>query len=148
MITDLVTNYDNKDFEKCLIIQVYIDGFIFLEGEEKNFEMSIKMRDLEIYKKEKVQIIRPQIEEKIKKYIIQKIKEKFVNIVELSRKYKVEVKHLLHCYFINNRIENIEIQWAGRGLKEFQYVPIEHYFEYEDDFILLKTKGFKFKRKL
>jgi hypothetical protein len=45
------------------------------------------------------------------------MKEKCVNIVELSRRLNIPVKHILHCYFINNRIENIEI---GQVLSLFE----------------------------
>lgn len=76
------------------------------------------------------------------------MKEKCMNVVELARKLDIPVKHLLHCYFINNRIDNIDIIWTGSAIKEFKYIPIQHYLEYEDDSVLLKISGLKFKKKL
>jgi hypothetical protein len=93
-------------------------------------------------------MLKPMIEEKVKNYMVSKMKEKCVNIVELSRRLNIPVKHILHCYFINNRIENIEIMWSGSAIKEFRYVPLRHYAEYQDDFIFLKIQSFKFKKKL
>ena len=37
MITEHITNYENRDFDNFLNIQIYIQGFIFLESEEENY---------------------------------------------------------------------------------------------------------------
>lgn len=146
---DHVTSFENKDFENFITIQIYLNGFLFFENEEeKYFKMNIPLREFESVQEEKIEIFKPLIEEKIKKYMISKIKEKCTNVVSMSRKLNIPVKHILHCYFINNRIDNIEIIWSGAAMKEFRYVPNHHYLEYKDDFIFLKIKGFKFKRKM
>jgi hypothetical protein len=46
----------------------------------------------------------------------------------------------------NLPIDNIEIIWSSSSIKEFKYVPIKHYLEYEEDTLNLKTKKFKFKK--
>ncbi len=149
MITEHVSNYENRDFDNFLNIQIYIQGFIFLENEEdRNFKITLPYNDIEIYRMEKIEILKPMIEEKVKKYLVEKIKEKCNNVVEWSRRLDIPVQHILHCYFINNRIDNIDIIWGGSAIKEFTYIPIRHYLDYKDDFILLKIKSFKFKRKL
>ncbi len=149
MITEHITNYENRDFEKFITVQIYIHGFVFLETEEeRNFKMTIPLNEMENYQSGKMNIFKPLIEEKVKRYMIQKMKEKCMNVVELARKLDIPVKHLLHCYFINNRIDNIDIIWTGSAIKEFKYIPIQHYLEYEDDSVLLKISGLKFKKKL
>lgn len=135
--------------EGFLLIQVYIQGFIFFETEEeKIYKIRLPLKEIEECYTEKIDHLKVMIEEQVKKYMISKMKEKCVNVVELSRKLNIPVKHILHCYFINNRIDNIEIIWSGSAIKEFRYVPLRHYVEYKDDFILLKTQSFKFKKKL
>jgi hypothetical protein len=144
-----ISNYENKDFDNFITLQIYIQGFIFFETEEeKNYKMTIPIYELQSYRDDNMDVLKPIIEEKVKKYIILKIKEKCGNTVEFSRKFKIPIKHILHCYFINNRIDNIEIIWSGGAIKEFSYVPIRHYLEYKDDSILLKTRGLKFRRKV
>ncbi len=147
MNTENISNYMNEDFESYIKINIQIDGFVFLENEDKMYELYIKKSDI-VEENETLEMMRPHIEMKLKKYIITKIKEKVTNVVELSRKYHIPVKHVLYCYFINNRIENIEIQWGGLAMKEFRYVPLKHYLEYSQETILLKMKGLKFKKKL
>ncbi len=149
MITEHITNYDNRDFDKFITVQIYIHGFVFLETEEeRNFKMTIPLNEMENYQSGKMNIFKPLIEEKVKRYMISKMKEKCINVVEIARKLEISVKHLLHCYFINNRIDNIDIIWTGSAIKEFKYIPIQHYLEYDDDSVLLKIKGLKFKKKL
>ena len=64
----------------------------------------------------------------------------------MSRENKIPIKNILYSYFINNRIDNIEIIWSPSSDKEFKYVPVKHYLENEDDTLYLKTKKFKFKK--
>ncbi len=149
MFADNITNFENKDFDKFIEIKIYIQGIYFFEKEEdKNFSLNIKYSDFKLFKDSLMSSLKEKIEEKVKKYIIHKIKEKDVNIVQLSRKYNIPVKNLLYCYFINNRIDNIDIIWASSAIKEFTYIPINHYLQYEDDSIYLKIKGIKLKKKI
>jgi hypothetical protein len=149
MLTEHITNYENKDFDKFINIQILIDGIYFLEKEEdRTFKMNLRYSDFEIFQDAKMDILRHKIEEKTKKYIIKQIKENCHNTVEIARKYNIPVKNMLYCYFINNRIDNIELIWSSSSIKEFNYIPVKHYLDYNDDFVLLKVKGLKLKKKL
>ncbi len=149
MFADNITNFENKDFDKFIEIKIYIQGIYFFEKEEdKNFSLNIKYSDFKLFKDSLMSSLKEKIEEKVKKYIIHKIKEKDVNIVQLSRKYNIPVKNLLYCYFINNRIDNIDIICASSAIKKFTYIPINYYLQYEDDSIYLKIKGIKLKKKI
>jgi hypothetical protein len=86
------------------------------------------------------------LEDKVKKHVVKKIKENCKNVVELSRKHKIPIKNIMYSFFVNNRIDNIEIVWSASSIKEFRYVPIKHYIEFEEDTLYLKTKQFKFKK--
>ena len=137
---------NNKDFNKILKINIYINGLFLIEKEEdKLFTLNLNIYEFENYKKENCDIFRLYIEEKIKKYIVLKIKENCGNIIEISRKHNVPIKNILYSYFINNRIDNIEIIWSSSSIKEFRYVPIKHYLDFDEDNLYLKTKKFKFK---
>lgn len=143
----MINSVNNKDFNKYLKLNIYINGLFLIEKEEdKIFTINLNISDFENYKKENCDIFRLFIEEKIKKYIVKKIKENCTNIVELSRKNNVPIKNILYSIFINNRIDNIEIIWSSSAIKEFRYVPIKHYLDFEEDTIYLKTKKFKFKK--
>jgi len=140
-------SFFNRDFTKFIKINIFINGLFLIEKEEdKLFSINLNIYEFENYKKENCDIIRTYIEEKIKKYIIIKIKENCNNIIEISRKYNVPIKNILYSYFINNRIDNIEIIWSSSSIKEFRYVPIKHYLDYEEEDLYLKTKKFKFKK--
>ena len=139
--------YDNKDFDKFITVNIYINGIFLIETEEdKLFSLRINVSNFENYKKETCEVFRNFLEEKIKKYIIRKIKESCNNIIELSRNKKIPIKNILYSYFINNRIDNIEIIWSPSSLKEFKYIPAKHYLENHEDILFLKTKKFKFKK--
>jgi hypothetical protein len=143
----MISSNNNKDFNKFLKLNIYINGLFLIDNEEdKLFTLNLNMSDFENYKKENCDIFREYIEEKIKKYVVKKIKENCKNIVELSRKYNVPIKNILYSFFINNRIDNIEIIWSSSSIKEFRYVPIKHYLDCEEDTLYLKTKKFKFKK--
>lgn len=151
MFSDNITNYENKDFDKFIEIKIYIQGIYFFEKEEdKHFIIHYKRSDFELFRGSMMNILKDKIEEKTKKYIITKIKENHTNIIELSHKYNVPVKNLLYCYFINNRIDNIDIIWSSSAMKEFNYIPVNHYLDHEedDDSIYLKVKGIKLKKKI
>jgi len=139
---------DNKDFDKFINVNIYVNGIFLIETEEeKLLSLKINVSNFENYKRENCEAFRLFLEEKVKKYIIKKIKEKCSNnIIELSRSKKIPIKNILYSYFINNRIDNIEIIWSPNAVKEFKYVPIKHYLEYTEDILYLKTKKFKFKK--
>ena len=138
---------DNKDFDKFININVYINGLFLIENEEdKNVSLKINLSNFESHKKDNIDVFKNYIEDKVKKHIIKKIKEYSINIVEMSRKQNIPVKNILYSTFINNRIDNIEIIWSSSSIKEFKYVPIKHYLDYEEDSLNLRTKKFKFKK--
>ena len=140
-------NIDNKDFDKFININIYINGLFLIDDEiDKTVSLKINLSNFENYKKDNCDVFKTYIEEQVKKHIIKKIKEKCYNIVEMSRKYKIPIKNILYSIFINNRIDNIEIIWSSSSIKEFKYVPIKHYLEYEEDTLNLRTKKFKFKK--
>ena len=138
---------DDKDFDKYINVNIYVNGLFLIENEEdKMLSLKINISNFENYKKENCDVFRPFIEEKIKKHIVLIIKEKCKNIVELSKKNSIPIKNILYSLFINNRIDNIEILWSGSALKEFKYIPITHYLEHHEDSLYLRTKKFKFKK--
>jgi hypothetical protein len=138
---------DNKDFDKFININVYINGLFLIENEEdKEVSLKINLSNFESHKKDNIDIFKNYIEDKVKKHIVKKIKEHSINIVEMSRKQNIPVKNILYSTFINNRIDNIEIIWSSSSIKEFKYVPIKHYLDYEEDSLNLRTKKFKFKK--
>jgi hypothetical protein len=138
---------DNKDFDKFINVNIYINGLFLIDKEEdKLIKFKINISNFENHKKESCDTIRQYIEEKIKKYIVKKIKENCSNIIKISRDHKIPIKNILYSIFINNRIDNIDIIWSPSAIKEFRYVPIKHYLEFEEDSLYLKTKKFKFKK--
>jgi hypothetical protein len=146
MITNSFTN-NNKDFDKFINVNIFINGlFLIKKDEDKCMNLKINMSTFQNYKKENCDIFKTFIEEEIKKYVIKKIKENCNNLVELSRKNNVPVKNILYSYFINNRVDNIDIIWSSSTIKEFKYIPIKHYLDNEEDTLYLKTKKFKFKK--
>jgi len=142
-----IFNSDKKDFDKFININIYINGLFLLEKEEdKSIILKINLSNFENHKKDNIDVFKNYIEEKVKKHIVKKIKENSINIVEMSRKYKIPIKNILYSTFINNRIDNIDIIWSSSTIKEFKYVPIKHYLDYEEDSLNLRTKKFKFKK--
>ena len=138
---------NEKDFDKYININIYINGlFLIQKDEDKMITLKINMNNFKNYKKENCDVFKSYIEEKTKKYVIKKIKENCNNVIEMSRKNKIPIKNILYSVFINNRIDNIEIIWSASSIKEFKYVPIKHYLDYEEDTLYLKTKQFKFKK--
>jgi len=137
---------DNKDFDKFININIIINGLFLIKEEDKVINMKINLSSFENHKKENCSVFKKYIEDNIKRYIVKKIKENSLNIIEMSRKNNIPVKNILYSTFINNRIDNIDIIWSASAIKEFNYVPIKHYLEYEEDTLYLKTKKFKFKK--
>jgi hypothetical protein len=138
---------DIKDFDKFINVSIYINGLFLIEKEEdKMLSLKINVSNFENYKKDNCEVFQSFIEDKVKKYLIKKIKENCNNIVDLSRNKKIPIKNILYSYFINNRVDNIEIIWSSSSVKEFKYVPVKHYLDYHEDNLILKTKKFKFKK--
>jgi hypothetical protein len=138
---------DIKDFDKFVNVSIYINGLFLIEKEEdKILSLKINVSNFENHKRDNCEVFRIFIEEKIKKYLIKKIKENCNNIVQLSRSKRIPIKNILYSYFTNNRVDNIEIIWSSSSIKEFKYVPIKHYLDYQEDNLILKTKKFKFKK--
>ena len=138
---------DERDFDKFMNVQIYINGLFLIENEEdKLMPLKINISNFQNYKKETCEVFRNYVEEKVKKHIILVIKSKCKNVIEISKKHSIPVKNVIYSLFINNRIDNIEIIWSGSALKEFKYVPIHHYLDYHEDTLYLKTKKFKFKK--
>ena len=134
-------------FDRYIDIHIYIYGLFILEEEKDNiFHLKINVSQFNDHKNDLFGIFRDYIEKELKIYIIKKIKEKCTNIIELSLKYDVNIKNILHTIFINNKYDNIEIEWSSSSLKEFLYVPIKHYLDYHEDILLLKTNSFKIKK--
>ena len=138
---------ENKGFDRYIEINIYIYG-LFILDDDKDILLNLKINTSQFkgYENEKFEIFRKFIEDEVRKYIITKIKEKCKNVVEMSIKYNIPVKNILDCIFINNKIDNIEIQWSSSSLKEFLYVPIKHYIDYHENNLILKTEDFKFNK--
>ena len=137
----------NKGFDRYIDINIYIYG-LFILDDDNDILLKIKLNTSQFigHEDENFIIFKEYIEEEVKKYIILKMKEKCDNVVEISLKYNIPVQNILNCIFINNKIENIEIQWSSSSLKEFLYVPIKHYIDYHENNLILKTEDFKVKK--
>ncbi len=133
------------DFEQNIIVHIYYDKIILLNEDEKYFQIKLNLNEFQNYLDTTCEIFKYKIEKLMKEDIIQKLKGKIHNVVEISRKYKIPVKNLLYTLFINNRIDNIEIIWSPSSIKEFTYIPIKHYLENQDDSLILKVKSIKWK---
>ena len=137
----------NKGFDRYIDINIYIYG-LFILDDDNDILLKIKLNTSQFigHEDENFIIFKEYIEEEVKKYIILKMKEKCDNVVEISIKYNIPVQNILNCIFINNKTENIEIQWSSSSLKEFLYVPIKHYIDYHENNLILKTEDFKVKK--
>ena len=133
------------DFEQNILVHIYYDKIILLNENEKYFQIKLNLNEFKNYLDTTCEIFKYKIEKLMKEDIIQKLKGKIHNVVEISRKYNIPVKNLLYTLFINNRIDNIEIIWSSSALKEFTYIPIKHYIENQDDSLVLKVKSIKWK---
>jgi hypothetical protein len=144
---DDIFDNNNDDFNKFINIHIYINGMILLEKEEdKLLLLKLNVANFDNYKDNNCNILQSFIENKIKKYIITKIKSSNINIVDFSRKNNIPIKNILYTFFINNKINNIDIIWSSSSIKEFKYVPIKHYLEHNEDTLILNTSKFKFKK--
>lgn len=138
---------DNKDFEHFINVIIYINGMLLIEKEEdKILKIKLNLSNFKNYKHSKCNVFKTFLEDSIKKYVIKKIKENNLNIIELSKKYNISVKNILYTIFINNRIDNIDILWHNSSLKEFEYIPVNYYMSHNIDILYLKIHKFKFKK--
>jgi hypothetical protein len=92
---------DNKDFDKFINVNIYINGlFLINKEEDKTFKLKLNMNHFENNKKENCDVFKPFLEEKIKKYIIKKIKENKQNIIEMSKQFNIPVKNIFSLVVI------------------------------------------------
>ena len=136
----LELEYSN-DFDRFINISIFIYGINLLN--DNNFlkmNMKISIQDIQKYENEYFDIFREKIENEVKKFIVKNIKEQTHNIVEMSKKNNISLHNIVQCLFINNKIDNILIEWSSSSLKEFLYVPNKHYLIYFEDDLMLKTK--------
>ncbi len=133
------------EFEQHILVHIHYDGIILLEDHEKYFQLKLNVSEFANYVNETCEVFKYKIESSIKSDLVTKLKSKIENVIEISRKYKIPVKHLLHTRFMNHQSNQIEIVWSSSALKEFQYVPTRHYFQHRDDSLTLRVKGFRFR---
>jgi hypothetical protein len=132
------------DFEQNVIVHVYYDGIVLFDEEDKYFEMKLNMRDFHGVHKDTCQLLKYRIEQKVKEDLVKKLRSKIDNVVRVSRKTGIPVKYLLNTYFLNNRHQQIEIIWSPSAIKEFTYVPLQHYITHQEDSLILKIRDIKF----
>lgn len=131
----------SNDFDRFINISIYIYGLNLLKNcDYIKMNMKISVQDLKQNENEYFDIFRLKIENEVKKFIVHTIKEQKQNIIEMSKKNNISLHNIVQCLFINNKIDNILIEWSSSSLKEFLYVPNKHYLIYFEDDLMLKTK--------
>ncbi len=133
-----------SDFEQNVIVHIYYDGIILFDEKDKYFEMRLNMNEFRNYMTDTCQLLKYQIEKRVKEDLITKLRQKIDNVVRVSRETGIPVKYLLNTYFLNNRHQQIEIIWAPSAIKEFTYVPLHHYITHQEDSLILKIRDIKF----
>lgn len=136
---------NSNDFDRFINLTIYIYGINLLDNNDIIMNMKISVQDIKNNKKETFDIFRNKIEEEVKKFIVSKIKENNMNVVELSKNNNISLHNIIQCVFINNKIDNIYIEWSSSSLKEFLYVPNNHYLMYFENNIFLKTSKINFR---
>lgn len=135
----------SNDFDRFINITIYIFGINLLNNDENfNMNMKISTEDIKKYKNNFFEVFRDKIENEVKKFIVKKIKDSYINVIDISKKNNISLNNIVQCIFINNKIQNIHIEWSSSSLKEFLYVPNKHYLIYFEDNIFLKTSKIKF----
>ena len=135
----------SNDFDRFINLTIYIYGINLLNDNNYiKMNMKISIQDIKKYEHENFEVFKHKIENEVKKFIVRNIKEKSHNIVELSKNNNIQLNNIVKCIFINNKIDNISIEWSSSSLKEFLYVPNKHYLIYFEDDLLLKTKKIYF----
>jgi hypothetical protein len=136
---------NSNDFDRFINLTIYIYGINLLNDNDNNvMDMKISIQEIKKNKNNTFEIFRKKIEDEVKKFIVTKIKENCTNIVKISKNNNITLHNIVQCLFINNKIDNIFIEWSSSSLKEFLYVPNNHYLIYFEDNILLKTKKVNF----
>lgn len=136
---------NSNDFDRFINLTIYIYGINLLNDNDNNvMDMKISIQEIKKNKNNTFEIFRKKIEDEVKKFIVTKIKENCTNIVEISKNNNITLHNIVQCLFINNKIDNIFIEWSSSSLKEFLYVPNNHYLIYFEDNILLRTKKVNF----
>ena len=131
----------SNDFDRFINISIYIYGLNLLNNcDYIKMNMKISVQDLKQNENEYFETFRFKIENEVKKFIVHTIKDQKQNIIELSKENNISLHNIVQCLFINNKIDNILIEWSSSSLKEFLYVPIKHYLIYFEDDLMLKTK--------
>ena len=132
----------SNDFDRFINISIYIYGLNLLNNCDY-IKMNMKIiQDLKQNENEYFETFRFKIENEVKKFIVHTIKDQKQNIIELSKENNISLHNIVQCLFINNKIDNILIEWSSSSLKEFLYVPIKHYLIYFEDDLMLKTKKY------
>ena len=135
----------SNDFDRFINITIYIYGINILNSNDYILmNTKISIQDLKKQENELFEVFRKKIEYDLKKFIVEDIKKNSHNIIEISKRNNIKIKNIVQCIFINNKIDNIHIEWSSASLKEFLYVPNKHYILYFEDNLFLKTKRIKF----
>jgi len=135
----------SNDFDRFINITIYINGVQLIDNDnDMKFNIQLSIDELEKNKNTHFKVFKETIEQQVKKYVVQKIKENCSNVIEISKKYEISLKNIVKCIFINNKIEHLVIEWSPSSMKEFMYVPNHHYLTYFEDNIYLKINKIKF----
>ncbi len=135
----------SNDFDRFINITIFIYGINLINNNNYiKMNTKISIEDIKKHENNNFDIFRQKIENEVKKFIVQNLKETSKNIIQISKDNNILLKNIVQVLFINNKIENIHIEWSSSSLKEFLYVPNKHYLLYFEDDLLLKTKKINF----
>tara|TARA_B100001989_G_C24176448_1_gene286784 strand:+ start:35 stop:469 length:435 start_codon:yes stop_codon:yes gene_type:complete len=135
----------SNDFDRFINITIFIYGINLINNNNYiKMNTKISIEDIKKHENNNFDIFREKIENEVKKFIVQNLKETSKNIIQISKDNNILLKNIVQVLFINNKIENIHIEWSSSSLKEFLYVPNKHYLLYFEDDLLLKTKKINF----
>ena len=114
----MVEFINSNDFDRFINITIYINGIQLIEN-EKDMKLNIQLSiyELEKNKNTQFQVFKDTLEQQVKKYVVQKIKENCSNVIDISKKYEISLKNIVKCIFINNKIEHLVIEWSSSSLK-------------------------------
>ena len=135
----------SNDFDRFINITIFIYGINLINNNNYiKMNTKISIEDIKKHENNNFDIFREKIENEVKKFIVHNLKETSKNIIQISKDNNILLKNIVQVLFINNKIENIHIEWSSSSLKEFLYVPNKHYLLYFEDDLLLKTKKINF----